>query len=124
MTKTATNTSATILSVTAQVARVQAERHSFLGLSGTISAQTGIHARAAEGLVDGKVIQLQTKRVIEMKYLERLNIHDYLEAIGANPPPIDERELAEAKANMIMVESIGEVVQVLQLLDEADEAMK
>jgi len=50
------------------------------------------------------------------------NIHDYLDAIGAEPPPIDEKELAEAKANMIMCDSIEEVADTLQLLDAADEA--
>jgi hypothetical protein len=51
------------------------------------------------------------------------NIHDYLEAIGAEPPPIDEKALAEAKANMIMCDSIEEVVDTLQLLDAADDAL-
>ncbi len=50
------------------------------------------------------------------------NIHDYLEAIGAEPPPIDKKELAEAKANMIMCDSIEEAVDVLELLDAADAA--
>jgi len=51
------------------------------------------------------------------------NIHDYLEAIGAEPPPIDEKELADAKKNMIMCDSIEEAVDTLQLLDSAEVAI-
>jgi hypothetical protein len=50
------------------------------------------------------------------------NIHDYLEAIRAEPPPIDEKALADAKANMIVCGTFEEVVDTLQLLDEADDA--
>ena len=49
------------------------------------------------------------------------NIHDYLEAIGAEPPPIDEKELAEAKKGMIICDTIEEVVEVLDLLDAAED---
>jgi len=45
------------------------------------------------------------------------NIHDYLESIGAEPPPIDEKELSKAKSNMIMCDSFEEVVDTLQLLE-------
>ncbi len=45
------------------------------------------------------------------------NIHDYLEAIGAEPPPIDEKVLAEAKQEIIMCNSIEEAVDVLEGLD-------
>lgn len=51
------------------------------------------------------------------------NIHDYLEAIGAEPPPIDEKALAEAKKNMIMCDSIEEAVDTLKLLDAADDVL-
>ncbi len=51
------------------------------------------------------------------------NIHDYLEAIGAQPPPIDEKSLAEAKRNMIMCDSIEEAVNAIVLLDKADEIL-
>lgn len=50
------------------------------------------------------------------------NIHDYLESIGAEPPPVDQKSLAEAKASMIMCDSFEEVVDVLQLLDAAEDA--
>ncbi len=50
-----------------------------------------------------------------------LNIHDYLDAIGAEPPPVDEKELAEAKRNMIICDSIEEAVDAIVLLDQADE---
>lgn len=49
------------------------------------------------------------------------NIHDYLEMIGAQPPPIDEKALAEAKKNMIVCDSFEEVVDTLHLLDSAEE---
>jgi predicted O-methyltransferase YrrM len=49
------------------------------------------------------------------------NIHDYLEAIGAEPPPIDEKSLAEAKENMIKCDTFEEAVDILQLLDAADD---
>lgn len=48
------------------------------------------------------------------------NIHNYLEAIGAEPPPIDEKELAEAKKNMLMCDSIEKTVDTIVLLDAAD----
>jgi hypothetical protein len=51
------------------------------------------------------------------------NIHDYLETIGAEPPPIDEKTLAEAKVNMIMCDTYEEVVDTLKLLDAADDAL-
>jgi hypothetical protein len=51
------------------------------------------------------------------------NIHDYLDAIGAKPPPIDQRQLAEAKASMIICDTFEEVVDTLQLLDAADDAL-
>jgi hypothetical protein len=50
------------------------------------------------------------------------NIHDYLDAIGAEPPPVDPEKLAEAKKNMIMCDTFEEVVETLQLLDAAEEA--
>lgn len=46
------------------------------------------------------------------------NIHDYLEAIGAEPPTVDEQKLAEAKASVIWVDSIEEAVNVIERLDE------
>lgn len=55
-----------------------------------------------------------------MKYT---NIHDYLDMIGAKPPPIDEKSLAEAKENMIMCDSIEEVADTLSLLDAADDIL-
>jgi hypothetical protein len=48
------------------------------------------------------------------------NIHDYLEAIGAEPPPIDAKVLAEAKSKMIMCDSIEEAVEVLVRLDSEE----
>jgi hypothetical protein len=51
------------------------------------------------------------------------NIHDYLEAIGAEPPPVDPKALAEAKNNMIMCDSIEEAVDALTLLDAADDIL-
>jgi hypothetical protein len=47
-----------------------------------------------------------------------LNIHDYLEAIGAEPPPVDKKELAEAKKAMIMCDSIEEAVEVIVKMDD------
>ena len=41
------------------------------------------------------------------------NIHDYLESIGAEPPPIDEKSLADAKAKIIWCDSIEEAVENL-----------
>ena len=49
------------------------------------------------------------------------NIHDYLDMIGAEPPPIDAKAVEFAKATMIMCDSIEEAVDTLQLLDAADE---
>jgi hypothetical protein len=57
-----------------------------------------------------------------MKNQKMTNIHDYLDAVGAKPPPIDEKKLAEAKKNMIMCDTFEEVVDTLQLLDAADDA--
>ena len=45
------------------------------------------------------------------------NIHDYLEAIGAEPPPVDPKELAAAQANVIWVDSIEQAVEVITRLD-------
>ena len=52
-----------------------------------------------------------------MKYT---NIHDYLEMIGAEPPPIDEKALSKAKKEMIQCDSIEDVADTLELLDQAD----
>lgn len=43
------------------------------------------------------------------------NIHDYLEAIGAEPPPVDEKVLAEAKAKIIWV-STADVEKIAALV--------
>ena len=55
-----------------------------------------------------------------MKNHKMTNIHDYLYAIGAKPPPIDEKKLSEAKKNMIIVHSIEEAVEALETLDTLD----
>ncbi len=49
------------------------------------------------------------------------NIHDYLEAIGAEPPPVDPKKLSEAKASMIMCNSIEEAVEVIEEIDRWEE---
>ncbi len=48
------------------------------------------------------------------------NIHDYLEAIGAEPPPVDEKKVAEIKKEMIICNSFEEVADVLEGLDFID----
>ncbi len=56
-----------------------------------------------------------------MSMSKMTNIHDYLEAIGAEPPPIDEKELAEAKRAMIMCNSIEEAVELIEEIDRWEE---
>jgi len=51
------------------------------------------------------------------------NIHDYLEMIGAEPPPVDSEALAEAKKHMVMCDSFEEVVDTLELLDAAEDVI-
>ncbi len=48
----------------------------------------------------------------------RTNIHDYLEKIGAEPPPVDAEELAKAKASVIWVNSIEEAVEAIVKMDK------
>lgn len=49
------------------------------------------------------------------------NIHDYLDMIGAEPPPVDEALVAQAKKEMIMCDSIEEAVETIVLLDAAED---
>lgn len=48
----------------------------------------------------------------------RTNIHDYLDRIGAEPPPVDANE---ARKSIIWCNSVEEAAEVIFKLDEAVE---
>ncbi len=54
----------------------------------------------------------------EKTLIYETNIHDYLDQIGAEPPPIDSEKLKEAYDSMIKVNSIEEAVEEIVKLDE------
>jgi hypothetical protein len=54
--------------------------------------------------------------------IHKTNAHDYLDSIGAEPPPVDQASLDEAKKKMIIVHSIEEAVDVIVELDSEEES--